>query len=74
MTETQISQTIEALWSRWYESGDNDGARGWWLTTHRLKLVILRLLSREKVRELAWHIACEHDDAEDDDDEEGGTL
>ena len=69
MTETQISQAIEALWSRWYESGDNDGTRGWWLTTHRLKLV-----SREKIRDLAEYIACEHDGSAEDDDEEGGTL
>jgi hypothetical protein len=65
----QISQVIEALWSRWYESGDNDGARGWQRTRNTLQLV-----TRARVRVLAWHIACEHDDAEDDDDEEGGTL
>ena len=65
MTETQISQAIEALWSRWYESGDNDGARGWWRTRNRLQLV-----TRARVRVLAWHIACEHDDAEDDEAED----
>jgi hypothetical protein len=66
MTETQISQVIEALWSRWYESGEHDGARGWQRTRNTLQLV-----TRARVRVLAWHIACEHDDAEEDDDEEG---
>jgi hypothetical protein len=65
MTETQISEAIEALWLRWLRSGEHDGARGWQRTRNTLQPV-----TRARVRVLAWHIACEHDDAEDDEAED----
>jgi hypothetical protein len=58
MTETQISEAVEAMWARWYGSGEHEMARGWW-GRDGMRVLFVRL-SRERVRELADRIRTEH--------------